>query len=215
MPGVASDGRLMEWAAEYKEADPHHRHTSHLFGLYPGNSISSNKTPGLMEAAKKSIEARGDSGNGWAFAWKICLWARLHDGKHALKMLDALLQPVTEMGTVYDKGGGSYLNLLDAGPPFQIDGNFGATAGIAEMLLQSHDGFIELLPALPDQWKDGVVKGLCARGGFMVDIEWKDHQLVKATIYSKKGGHCIVKYKEKQLNLSTKAGEKYSMKGLR
>jgi alpha-L-fucosidase 2 len=211
MPGIASDGRLMEWAQEYKEADPHHRHTSHLFDLYPGNRISLVNSPELVNAARKSLEARGDGGNGWSLAWKICFWARLHDGDRALKLLNNLLQPVTTMGTLYDNGGGSYLNLFDACPPFQIDGNFGATAGIAEMLLQSQENYIELLPSLPSSWRNGEVKGLCARGGYVINMKWKNNKLVSADLLSRKGGSCTLKYADQQIVVQSEPGKKYDL----
>jgi alpha-L-fucosidase 2 len=213
-PGISPDGRLMEWARDYKEVDPKHRHVSHLFALYPGNQISVEKSPALAAAARKSLEGRGDGGNGWSLAFKICFWARLHDGDRALKLLNGLLKPTTTMETIYDSGGGSYLNLFDAGPPFQIDGNFGSVAGICEMLLQSQEEFIELLPALPTTWKNGEFKGLCARGGFVVDLVWKDNKPVSAKVFSKKGGKCVVKYGTEKISIETQAGKKYSIMGL-
>jgi len=196
-PKIGSDGRLMEWAEEFKETEIEHRHIAHLYALYPGNQITKDKTPELAEAAKKSLEMRGDGGVGWTYAWKIALWARLNDGDRAFKILNAQLRPTSDTDTKYDQGGGSYYNLFDACPPFQIDGNFGVIAGMAEMLVQSHEDFIALLPALPTAWKEGSVKGLVARGGFVIDMSWKNHQLQSATVVAKNGGDFKLKYKDK------------------
>ena len=174
---IGSDGRIMEWLQEYKEAEPHHRHVSHLYGLYPGNEISVWHTPELAEAAKQSLIARGDRSTGWSMAWKINFWARLHDGEHAFKLLADLLQPSVDPETHQVKGGGTYPNLFCAHPPFQIDGNYGGCAGIAEMLVQSQDGLVEVLPALPAAWKTGSFSGLKVRGGAEVAAKWMESRV--------------------------------------
>jgi alpha-L-fucosidase 2 len=177
---IDPEGRLMEWLEPYKGMDPHHRHMSPLWGLYPGNEITMSATPEMARAARALLEQRGDVSTGWSLAWKVSLWARLHDGNHCLKLLNDLLKPTRAKG--YSGPGGTYPNLLDACPPFQIDGNFGGTAGIAEMLLQSHAGYIDLLPALPDQWSRGSFRGLCVRGAGVVSAQWESHHIQSATI---------------------------------
>jgi alpha-L-fucosidase 2 len=187
---VGKKGNLQEWFKDWEDADPEHRHISHLFGLFPGRQISPIHTPELANAAKRSLELRGDGGTGWSKGWKINVWARLHDGNHAHKLIREQLKLTGVEGTNYANGGGTYLNLLDAHPPFQIDGNFGGSSGITEMLVQSHDGVVQLLPALPDEWSSGSITGLKARGGFTIDITWKNKAISEVKIYSALGNNC-------------------------
>ncbi|MHC4165632.1 MAG: glycoside hydrolase family 95 protein [Planctomycetota bacterium] len=198
---IGPDGRLQEWLEPYEEPDPHHRHISHMYGLYPYYELTPQAAPKLAAAAAKSLERRGFRGDvGWANAWKTALYARLLDSDQAYGYLKRLI------------GRNAFPNLFNAcwpGRTFQIDGNFGGTAGIAEMLLQSHAGEIHLLPSLPDAWPVGQVKGLCARGGFVVDIEWKNRALSQLKILSKAGGNCRIRYKSKVVDMNTEKGRLY------
>jgi alpha-L-fucosidase 2 len=203
LPQIGKWGQLQEWAEDLDDPKDTHRHLSHLIAVHPGRQISPVTTPKLAEAAKVSMNARGDGSTGWSKAWKICIWARLHDGDRAYKLASEFIK------------NNVYPNLWGFHPPFQIDCNFGYTAGICEMLLQSHLGEIHILPALPKAWPTGSVKGLRARGGFEVDIEWKDGNLIQALIrnVSSPTGKCLVRYGEMTSELSIPAGESRERKG--
>ena len=209
---VGEKGNLQEWYFDWEDADPRHRHMSHLIGLYPDNQISPYTQSDLAEACRRSLELRGDGGTGWSKAWKINLWARLLDGNHAHKMLQTHLRYVDPSPETQYSGGGTYPNLFDAHPPFQIDGNFGGTAGIAEMLLQSHNGELHLLPALPDSWSKGQINGLRARGGYTVDQEWEDGKLLKAIIYPDFSGEVKIRYKDEIKTLEVKSGKAHKIR---
>ncbi len=210
---IGNKGNLQEWYYDWADQEPQHRHQSHLFGLYPGHQITPEKTPSLARAARRTLEIRGDEATGWSLGWRINLWARLNDGNHAYKMFRTLLkyvEPDASERIVYNGGGGTYPNLMDAHPPFQIDGNFGGAAGVLEMLLQSNDKEIYLLPALPDAWSSGSISGICARGGFEIKMEWKNSTLLKVKVLSKLGNRCILHYRGETYSFDTKKGKAYS-----
>ncbi len=204
-------GQLQEWFEDWDDPKDNHRHVSHLWGMYPGRQITADGTPDLFKAVRTSLEARGDESTGWSMGWKVCLWARLLDGDHAYKLIQDQLKPARSRG--FGGSGGTYNNLFDAHPPFQIDGNFGCTAGIAEMLVQSHTGKIVLLPALPSVWKDGTVKGLQCRGGFILEeLTWKDGKPATVKVRSNAGGKLNITWNGKDQTLDTKSGKVYTIK---
>jgi alpha-L-fucosidase 2 len=214
---IGPDGRLQEWLEPYGEVEPTHRHVSHLYGLHPYHEITPEGTPELAAATRKSLETRGDAGTGWSLAWKMNFWARLQDGDRAHKLLTMLLNPTSDNGTMHYNGSasGSSANLFCFHPPFQIDGNFGGAAGIAEMLLQSHPDkglpgaspVVRLLPALPSAWPEGEVKGMLARGALTVDMKWKDGKLASARLMPTKDGTATVRYQGREARITTRAGE--------
>ena len=222
-PHIGPDGRLLEWAQDYREVDPHHRHISHLFGLYPGRQFTRADTPALVEAARRSLDARGDSGTGWSLAWKMALRARLGDGDRALAHLRTLLRPVEPVRTLSMSHGGTYPNLLCAHPPMQIDGNLGATAALVELLLQSHEttpssaaqvsglnpqvSILRLLPALPSAWPEGSVSGLRARGGLTVALRWSAGRLTEARLTASRPAAFVLSLGDRDLPVNALAGE--------
>ena len=192
-------GQLMEWSKDIDDPKDQHRHVNHLFGLHPGHTISPVTTPQLAEASRIVLVHRGDGATGWSMGWKLNQWARLHDGNHAYTLFGNLLK------------NGTLDNLWDTHAPFQIDGNFGGTAGITEMLMQSHMGFIHILPALPDAWSEGEIKGVCAKGGFELDIKWADNKPTEIIVTSKNGERCNLRYGDSTLSFGTKKGKSYKI----
>lgn len=210
---IGKKGNLQEWYYDWEDVEPQHRHQSHLFGLFPGNHISPLTTPELADACRKTLEIKGDETTGWSKGWRINLWARLLDGNHAYKMYRELLKYVEPDGvkTDYVRGGGTYPNLFDAHPPFQIDGNFGGAAAIAEMLVQSTENEIHLLPAIPDAWDSGSVKGICARGGFEVSMDWKNNLVKKLRVLAKNSGKTTIYFGSEKKEIDLKKGQVFEL----
>jgi alpha-L-fucosidase 2 len=207
---IGKHNQLQEWMEDVDDVNNQHRHNSHLWGVFPGTDITWNDSA-MMKAARQSLIYRGDGGTGWSLAWKVNLWARFKDGDHTLKIVKNLLTPAID-----DRGyerGGVYNNLFDAHPPFQIDGNFGGSSGMAEMLVQSQTGVIELLPALPSELPDGEVKGICARGGFVLDLKWQQGKLQQVKVFSKTGNLCRLKYGAQEIQLATKKNASFILDG--
>ncbi|MGJ1483228.1 glycoside hydrolase family 95 protein [Sphingobacterium multivorum] len=208
---IGKQGNLQEWYHDWADKEPHHRHLSHLFAAYPGYTITTAETPELADAVRKSLQLRTNEGTGWAITWRINLWARMQNAERACDAVKKLMRFVGQDAAIKYGGGGVYANLFGAHPPFQIDGNFGGGAGISEMLLQSHQDYIELLPALPEEWQTGAVKGFVARGNFVLNYSWDKGQLKELKLLSRKGGICEVKYKDQVKTLHTKAGKSYEL----
>lgn len=208
---IGQHGQLQEWMQDIDDPNIHHRHVSHLWAVYPGHEINYDRTPELMDVAKQSLRFRGDGGTGWSLAWKINYWARFLDGNHAYMMIHNLLSPAESVQR--KNKGGTYPNLFDAHPPFQIDGNFGGSAGMIELLIQSQLGYINLLPALPDALTEGEISGVSARGGFELSFAWADGALTRVEILSKAGQPCQLKYKDQLIHFDTQAGERYRFNG--
>jgi alpha-L-fucosidase 2 len=202
-------GQLQEWREDVDDPDEHHRHVSHLWGVHPGADITWERSPELMRAARQSLLFRGDEGTGWSLAWKINFWARFLDGDHAYELVKLLFR-VKDASTA-GGGGGTYINLFDAHPPFQIDGNFGGAAGIVELLVQSHQGFIDVLPALPKALPDGALRGVCARGGFELDLAWRNGRLTRLSVLSKAGEPCQIRYQGSIREFPTEKGRRYTL----
>ncbi len=211
---IGKKGNLQEWYYDWEDAEPTHRHQTHLFGLHPGHQITPYQTPELAEACRKTLEIKGDETTGWSKGWRINLWARLWDGNRAYKLFRELLSyvpPDDAKNINYTEGGGTYPNLFDAHPPFQIDGNFGGAAGVIEMLLQSSEETVFLLPALPDAWQSGAVSGICARGGFEISINWENGILSEVKVLSTAGNRCTLNYNGKTISFNTKKGSNYNL----